>query len=271
MNPQEGIVTRSGPKQGKTLAIFAGIHGNEMAGVLALRKATNELSIESGTVTFVFANPPAIEKDVREIDRNLNRIFMRNLNDSSWEYTRANELMDILDESDSLLDLHASNSRITKPFAICDERSFNLAKNINIEIVSSGWNELVPGSTDAYMSAQGKISLGLECGSVFETEANVPLAFDSICQFLQYFGAISNRVTPYANKQLYLKAAREITKQTIFFAFAKNFNDFDPLEEGSIFAQDGDISYKAGKDEYIVFPRPDKPVGGEACTILKKL
>ena len=42
----------SGPK----IAIFSGVHGNETAGIEAVKKALKEIEIKKGVVYFVFAN-----------------------------------------------------------------------------------------------------------------------------------------------------------------------------------------------------------------------
>lgn len=58
-----------------------------------------------------------------------------------------------------------------------------------------------------------------------------------------------------------------IYKKNAEFKFVKDFKDFEPLPEGQTFAFDGDEPLVAGKNECIIFPRPDVPVGGEVCLI----
>lgn len=71
----DSIVKKVGDKEGKTLAVFAGIHGNEKAGVRALNNLLPKIKIDSGTVYFVYANPPAIEKDARYVIKILSAFF----------------------------------------------------------------------------------------------------------------------------------------------------------------------------------------------------
>ena len=71
------IITITGAEPGPTVAIFAGVHGNERAGVYALEALIPRLTITRGTLYLVFANPAAIEANVRMVNKNLNRCFLR--------------------------------------------------------------------------------------------------------------------------------------------------------------------------------------------------
>ncbi|MEK9177440.1 MAG: succinylglutamate desuccinylase/aspartoacylase family protein, partial [Patescibacteria group bacterium] len=105
-----GAVRKDGKAPGKTLAVFGGMHGNERVGVRAIEHLVSTLSVLRGTVHLVYANPPAIEKNVRLVDANLNRLFDRGIKGDTYEYARALELMDLLDSCDALLDIHSYNS-----------------------------------------------------------------------------------------------------------------------------------------------------------------
>ncbi len=267
---ENSIIVKTGSLPGKTLAIFAGVHGNEKVGVMALERAIQAWTITKGTVYFVIANPEAVKQDVRFVEKNLNRLFVKTNTGMSIEDLRAQELMSILDTCDALLDLHASNSRVTQPFIITDPSSFETAKVFDIDLISYGWGELEQGSTDDYMASQGKIGICIECGSVYEVEKNFPLAVDCIEKFLSHFGAIEAHISLPSHQQTYVKVTRIGTKETDRFSFVKEFNDFDLLPEGQVFAQDGEKKYRAGSGEYIIFPRPAKPIGGEVFIIGKK-
>jgi succinylglutamate desuccinylase len=262
---EQSIVVKEGMQVGNTVAIFAGIHGNETVGILALQKAIEEIELMEGKVFFVFANPPAIAKDVREINKNLNRLFVKDslLLVEGYEASRAKELMEILDQSDALLDLHASNSLVTQPFIICEKRSFDLAKKLDFDTVTLCWGDFQKGSSDLYMEEQRKPALCLECGSIFEPQKNLELAFDSIVLFLQHFGLLKEVRKYHQNTQKYIKITEMVLKGSKDFSFTKDFNDFDKLVEGEVFARDGENSYIAKANQYIIFPRPNKPVGGE--------
>lgn len=272
MKNKNSIFTKKGSMPGKTLAVFAGVHGNEKAGVEALKRILKEIKVEKGTVYFVFANPEAIKKNIRQINKNLNRCFLKNNKGKSVEDKRARELMKILDKCDALLDLHASNSKEATPFIICEKKAYDIAEKMNFEIISSGWNRIEPGGTDGYMFEQGKPALCLECGSVFKLNQNIKLAEKSAYQFLQFFGCIEKKVTfSRRKKRRFIKATRAVTKKTNNFSFRKKFNDFEKLKNGEIIATDGRKKYIAGKNELIIFPNAKGPVGSEAFIIGKDI
>ena len=194
---------------------------------------------------------------------------MVNNSGNTFEDALAKDLMKILDKSDALLDIHASNSKITKPFVIFNKYASDIAKKLNFEIISTGWNKFHHGSTDEYMETIGKPGLCTECGSVFETEKDIPLAIQSIYQFLKYFDLIDSEVKYNDKPQKYLSILNMAIKETSDFRFTKTFNDFDILDEGEVFATDGEKRYVAGSNECIIFPRENKPIGGEVFVLCK--
>lgn len=260
------IITKTGPLPGKTLAIFAGVHGNEPIGILALEKASHEIAIAAGTVHFVIAHPQAVQQNVRSIEKNLNRCFVPGNDGTSLEDRLAKKLMKLLDTCDALLDLHGYNGPEDQPFLICEPASFDLAKQLDFGIVSSGWSVAQPGATEGYMDSHGKIGVCVECGSNFQPEKYVPLAEKTIIQFLGYFGAI-DLWQPSTRKQKIIAINRFHKKQNATFALYQDFQNFDPLQPGAIFGTDGATKLKAGPNECIIFPRPNAKIGEEAFVI----
>lgn len=264
------IVKKNGKEPGKTLAVFCGVHGNEKAGVYAVSDVLKNIKIKKGIVYFVYANPVAIKKNVRLIRKNLNRCFLKNNTGTTPEDKRARRLMKILDKCDGLLDLHASNVEKATPFAICEKRSYPLAKIFDVGIVSSGWDKIEPGATDGYMNKKkGSLSLGIECGYAGESKKNAGLAKKSILQFLQFFDAIDEKVSFNDKKQKIINVTKAVKKQTDNFYFVKKRKDFEKLKEGEIIAYDSKKKYVAGKNECIIFANPNKKKGEEAFIIGK--
>lgn len=257
------IIVKKSNVPGKTLAIFAGVHGNETAGILALRKVVKKINPERGCIYFVFAHPLAIKKNVRQIEKNLNRCFLEKNNGKTMEDRRAKRLMKILDRCDALLDLHASNTKNSTPFIICEKNAFDLARKMNFGIVSSGWNAIEPGATDGYMLQNHKVALCLECGSVHSHRSNIALAEKSVYQFLQYFGCIGKQVPYNSRKQRLVKVNRAVHKKTDGFYFAKKFDDFHVLKSEELIACDGKREYIATDNQVIIFPNPNKNIGEE--------
>ncbi len=260
-----------GKNAGPRLAIFAGIHGNETIGVRAFEKLLPNISIDIGEVNFVIANPLAIEKGKRQVNANMNRIFKDKTGDT-LEHERVSQLKNILDQVDALLDIHAFNDLEGEPFIICRPDLYDLAAKLPFKIVSSGWNKTHPGSTDWYMETLGKPGLGIECGSVHKTEEYVHLAISAIYGFLKYFGCINEIPIEYQfeiPKQIFVEVKEQIIKKTDAFKFAREFHNFGELKEGELIATDGDIQYFAKEGQFVLFPREDKPIGGEVFLIGK--
>ncbi len=262
----DSIIRKKGKLPGKTVAIFAGIHGNEKVGVLTLQKIIKEIKIISGTVYFVFANPPAINKNKRSLNKNLNRLFSRDVEGSDFENRRANELMDILDKCDALLDIHSYNSKKGDQFAISEKRGHKILENMNFPIIGSGFSKLGFG-TDGYMEKQNKIGICIECGTTNRYKNFLNLAESSVYQFLYYFNCIDKKVEYSKVKQKYVQVKRMLYKKTSQFKFTKEYKDFEILPNKTPFAVDGEIRYIASKNECVLFPRPNVKVGEEVGII----
>ena len=125
MKYTKSIIVKVGKKPGKTLAVFAGVHGNEKVGVKALETLLPKIKIESGKVYFVFANPRAIRSGIRKTQKDLNRSFISGKTEKTYEDRRARLLMRILNKSDVLLDLHAFRYKTGTPFIICEKDSYS--------------------------------------------------------------------------------------------------------------------------------------------------
>ncbi len=262
----KSIIVKKGKLPGKTVAVFAGIHGNEKVGILTLKKIIKDVKIISGKVYFVFANPPAIQKNKRALTKNLNRLFSRDIQGKDFESKRANKLMDILDQCDALLDIHSYNSKSGDQFAISEKRGYKVLQKMNFPIVGSGFSKLSFG-TDGYMEKQGKIGICIECGTTNRYKDFLNLAEDSVYQFLYYFNCIDKKVEYSDVEQKYVGVKRMLYKKTSQFKFTKEYKDFEILPNNKPFAVDGEEKYIASKNECILFPRPDVKVDEEVGII----
>ena len=267
MLPKDVYVV-SGPLPGPTLAVFAGVHGNELAGVYALRALLPALKLTSGTVYFVYANPPAIKANVRMLQKNFNRCFYKGNMGTSYEDTRARELMGILDKCDALLDLHMFYDEAGLPFAICEDNALDIANKFNVEIVSTNWTAVELGGTDGYMYNTGKIGICVECGPLSKSVQRTGFAIEVIQQFLSHFKMVGGDAASYANKpKRLIRAKHAVYKSSKDFVLAAGFKNFDPLKNGQVIGKDPSKTYKANKNECIVFPHYNARVGEEAYIV----
>lgn len=256
----------SGKVSGKIAVILCAVHGDEVCGVRAVEKVLKNIKINSGVVYFIVGNPKALEQNKRFVDANLNRIFRddRDLSSEekqSYEYKRSREIIPYLLQSDALLDLHSSASSNTKAFAICEKHSFSVAKNLPVEIISSGWDLLEPGGTDYFMNKQGKVGICVECGNHSDPKAEV-VAYNSIVSFLESLGFLLGKKKTLVSKK-YIKVT-SIYRSRVDFKPQKVFGDFEFISEGKEVGLDGKEKVYAPHDGYIIFCRKRKTPNEEA-------
>lgn len=256
-----------GNQPGPSLAILAGVHGNEKAGVFALEELLPSLNITRGKLYLAFANPPAIEANTRMINKNLNRCFVSGNVGTDPEDIRARQLMTMLDKCDALLDLHMFYDDDGLPFAICEDNAIDLAEIFDVDIISTNWTATEPGGSDSYMYLQGKLGVCLECGPISKSKAYAPFAKNAIFQFLKYFDMTAENVS-YSNKKKRLIVAKEaVHKSSADFKLSPGLHNFDRLTEGQIIAKDKDRRYLAKKNECIIFPHYKARIKEEAYII----
>jgi succinylglutamate desuccinylase len=273
MSDQTIIKIDSG-KSGKTVAIFGGIHGDELAGIKTIDHLKENIDLKNGILYLVYGNPKAIEKSVRYTEKNLNRCFLeQSKNASSYEETRAVELMRILDECDALLDLHAYGEPYAEaiPFAICEKNSLDIVKNFEVSKVITNIDNIEKGGTDGYMANKGKIGICVELGSIEKPEDYIGLGIKTAHQFLQSFGMIDEVYQNDSQEQTILKASDIYKKKNNNFQFTERYSTFDFIPKGKIICIDGDEDISFDRDKYILFPRDQYDVGIEAFILAEDI
>jgi len=267
----EGVTKIDSGRPGKTVAVFGGVHGNERVGIDAVRDAAAHMKLQRGIAYFVEANPRAIAQNVRFVEKNLNRCFLADNAGTSYEDGRARELMELLKGCDALLDIHASNSRSAVPFIICDgAEALPLARTLDFGIVTDGWDALEPGATDGYMHGLGKLSLGIECGSVFDGDAQTHRASSSIVRFLAYLDLIDAGPFPatLGQKHIHMFSCHIAD---VDFSPSREFADFEPIRKGDLIGTDGGRNIYAPEDSLAVFVRRRENPGQEAFLLGRQL
>lgn len=275
MNIEKDIITLDSGKPGKTVTVIAGIHGNEICGLFAFSQIIPKLKITAGKVHFVYGNLRAIERNQRQIDVNLNRIFkpdeeLTEEEKKSYEYKEAQRIKKVLDESDALLDLHSSRNKESVPFAIVGAQSVEIAQKMPFTFISTGWDIVEPGGTDDYMNRQKKINICAECGYNLDPAA-VDTAKAMILTFLASLGSINKDIVPYRGDQTLIHAYYIYHTKTNNFQLAKVFSDFEKVTKGSVIGVDDAVEVRAPEDSYIVFALNRDTVGAEAFVLCKDM
>ncbi|XP_075706541.1 N-acyl-aromatic-L-amino acid amidohydrolase (carboxylate-forming)-like [Rhinoderma darwinii] len=165
------------------VVIFGGTHGNEMSGVTLAKhwlKDPSELHRKTFMAEPCLANPLAVEKCVRYIDRDLNRCFSHEVLSSPesesdpYEVKRARELNQIYGSHlfDFVFDLHNTTSNMGATLLRCSNDDI-LSMHLANYLQSSSGNQSmpcynyiidIPKKDSIYLQNIGKHSLCLEVG-----------------------------------------------------------------------------------------------------------
>lgn len=262
----EDISIITGPMPGPASMVLVGVHGNETCGIEALQSILPNLVLQKGKVFFGYGNPQAIAAGKRFVGANLNRMYK---NDSlfsaeekmSYEYGRAQFLKTYFDQVDALLDVHASFTPESQPFAICEQNSRGIVEYLPVNRVVAGFNEIEPGGTDYYMNTRGKVGICVECGYLGDPKA-VEVAQASILNFLKARGHLTNDIVP--QEQVHIRMDRLYITKTAQFTLAKDFADFESVSQGQRIGIDGAEEVLAEKDGIILLARNRNQIGDEA-------
>lgn len=169
-----------GKTKGATVVFFGGIHGNEKAGVNALRHVFKHINPDDvkGTIYGISGNIKALKINQRFIDQDLNRLWTPSQIKAIYNKTQLNneeqeafELFNVLrdifkDESDPFyfVDFHTTSS-ISLPFITINDALINrkFSKLFPVPIVL-GIEEFLEGPLLSYINQLGYVSLGFEAG-----------------------------------------------------------------------------------------------------------
>ena len=271
-------------EKGKHLVVFGAVHGNEKCGTLAIRQAiskfqTGEWQLQCGKVTFVpICNPEAYAQNKRFYQRNLNRHCYPKPIHIDYEDKIDPILCKILDDADSLLDIHSYQSEggafcflgTSSPAEIAYSRA------INAPLYIYGWADAFAkdaskeqrlaglGTTD-YVRANDKngMAVTLECGN-HHNPHNVEVAKRAIENALIHLGLMAGEF-PLAAKQIAIKMSAVYYKEKAG-AMTQSWQHGQQVREGEVIAiyDDGE-QVKAQSDGFIILPKInlDADIGSE--------
>ena len=257
-----------GKLKGPTVTIMGGIHGNEFCGVEAIQSLVADLKIKRGKLNLIIANPLAIEKDVRAVNVNMNRIFLDNVSPQileTYEYQRSLEIRKYLDESDILFDIHASIEN-SIPFIITEKNALDYIQNLNFDFILTGIDAFHPGSTDGYMYNKGKVGICVECGYMRDKNS-IKVAIQAIWDFLVSLDMLDGENLKSKQRKQIFESKLIYKSKTNNFKLAKVFKDFDFIPKGTVIGFDGGMSISFEKDYYILFAVNQNQVNQE-CFLL---
>ncbi|WP_185957356.1 succinylglutamate desuccinylase/aspartoacylase family protein [Gracilimonas mengyeensis] len=272
---------------GPVLVIFAGIHGNELAGIYACQRLSKKLSENTdkleGSVYMISGNREAIKMGYRYINRDLNRIW-----NEVTEGVKANpELQDDIEWEESLELLQVINTIVDKhknthrDVYFCDLHTTSAQScafilfNDTLENRRSasvfpvpqilGIEESIHGTLLSFINDLGYPAIGFEAGehndpqSVLRTEAflRLYLHFLNILKLklpeLQRCEEVMS--APSGNLDEYYEITyHHFVEDAREFDMKKGYQNFDPISKGDLLAYDHEKPVYAPTDGLIFMP-----------------
>ncbi len=260
---------------GPRLLLLGAIHGNETAGskeILKLREAleNKEINLMAGSLILMpICNPLAYEKNVRFVEKNLNRIIKHHETPSCPEEEFASAVAEEILQNDYILDLHSTHNAGEPAFAFLDypgEGTQKLVKAAEVDYVICNWPEIYKNApitdycTEYFAHISGKSAITLECGYHYDIASQV-VAQKSIYNVLSLLGMIDK---PYQERKKSYLNLQEVVIKKRAGKLMKNYKHLDKISAGEIIAcyEDGE-KILAKNDGYILIPNHEAPLETE--------
>ncbi len=274
-----------GDEAGPTLIVFGGLHGNEAAGVAALRRVAvvveeRDLSLR-GRVYFLAGNMRAVAAGVRFIDADLNRHWsgtnvIRNLPETAIppqlaEDREQTELLKILvpmlataQDEVYAIDLHSTSAEGV-PFATVGDtlRNRTFAQKFPITVLL-GIEEQLEGTLLEYLNNLGVVTLGFEGGQHY-AESTVETHAALVTLALVHSGITSGENLPIEEAEATLANAtgrkrivevryRQMVAEGDLFEMRPGFENFDPVKRGLVLATQNGLEVQAPETGMVLMP-----------------
>ncbi len=210
-----------GKEGGPTVVFFGGVHGNETAGVFALKEIFQEIRSKNipvnGEVFAISGNLGALESRQRFQNEDLNRIWFperienivkkNNINHNEEDelnhlYLQLENILDTGKPPFYFLDLHTTSSD-TSPFMVLNDSLLNrkYASNYPLPIIL-GIEEYLKGALLSYINELGYVSLGFESGQHDDDKA-----VQNCIEFIRYSLALTQAIDISKKRKQQLKNA----------------------------------------------------------------
>lgn len=273
-----------GEKDGTTVVVFAGIHGNEKAGVLALKKVIAQIKDNNitlkGNFYAISGNMSALQRDIRFDTVDLNRVWTEDQikyiktspNGFNPDIKEQIEIYGIIKNILSrhkgpfcFIDLHTTSAD-TEPFITISDSLNNrkFTSHFSIPIIL-GIEEYLEGPLLTYINEFGHISLGFEGGqhddyrSVINCEAFIWLSLvTSKCidknKVKGYFEYQNLLCSKNKNQDFYeIKYKYDIEKGECF-KMEEGFKNFQKINKNQLLAYSNSKPIKSNFSGEIFMP-----------------
>ncbi len=270
---------------GPLTIISAGMHGNEPAGVLALRRILsylqdNQVQI-AGRFVAMAGNLTALGVGLRYLDRDLNRQWDRASverlgREGPRGYAEDIEQLELLQDFEqltrhhlgmvNLLDLHTMSAKGVPFIVTCDTPdSTSLANQLLLPGIV-GLEKAIPGTTLEHFLAQGYRAVAVEGGQHQDPRA-VDLLEACAWMMLIATGIVTEDQVPdlQAKRQTLLDESHDQPQHVTVryrhgvhpedgFAMLPGYKNLQPVRRGEVLARDRSGDIVAPQDGWIVLP-----------------
>lgn len=263
--PKQTIISKVWKKKWVNTVVMCGVHGNEIVWIVAINELVEKIRIDSWSVFFIYANLLAIKNNTRFFDKNMNRLFKDNNLWCSYEEIRIKEIKKYLNKSDFLLDLHSSNSKISKPFLITEHTK--ISNIFPVDIAVSGFEKIESWWSDWYMDYIWGKWFCLESGNIKDVKW-VKLAKKSILNFLKFTWNIDWKYQVFSD-QSKMKLDKLYKTNSNKFVLMKEFKDFEKIKKWQVIWVDWNQEVISNYNSKILFARNRNKKWDEGFILLK--
>lgn len=289
-----------GNPNGPTVVFFAGIHGNETSGVLALEEELKKIAAKKddvqGTIYAICGNLKALEANSRYIKEDLNRMWqtkrlsalnsLQDLNPEEQEQLEVFKLLNMILSKNQppyyFIDLHTTSSK-TLPFITINDATINrkFSELFPVPIVL-GIEEYLDGPLLSYINELGYVSLGFESGQHTDEEAiknatafiNLTLLFAGSCSLdhfpEQYIYYDELKKASKEERNVYEVIDLHRIEDKELFEMLPGFRSFQEVKKGMPIASSNGTSLQSDYNANIFMPLYQKE-GKEGFFIIKKI
>ena len=293
------IGTITGEENRRSILFFAGIHGNEPAGIIALEIVLEYIDANKipfkGNLWALQGNLPALKEGKRYMDRDLNRIWFTRYNDLEVRQNGVSEIaqreelkseiQDILDEMSGevyFFDLHTTSSHSIPFISISDTmRNRQVIEKVPVPLVL-GLEEQMEGTLFSYFSELG-VSMALFEAGQHDARSSIDNHEAFIWLMLVHLGFVDEESIPDFHIYSEVLAKGSIFKKSIYelkysyplkdresFNMNPGYVNFQLVKKNEVLAEDNTGIIRAPMKGRIFMPLYQKQ-GSEGFFIIKEI
>ncbi len=267
----------------KSISLMGLTHGNEVAGAYVLNNflrliLNNKVQINN-TIYFILGNPKAYLKNIRYLEKDLNRCFA-SVELKTYEDRRSKEIQKVIKRSDILIDFHQTQTYTPQAFFVITSNDYNLKflKQLDFRIPvldlhnpSTNHTNSSPFLTaDEYMGEINKIGVAVELGTKGFCNDQITLGLSILHQTFK----ILNRPHILYSDQLDIyKELTKVKRNCDCCQLSKKIENFYKVKKGEIVAMCLHGEIKSPVNGHVIFPKKDNKVkvNSPLFTILKRI